>query len=73
MQVKQRVGVADSNVCLGKNVTRLPIPSLDDGITKADTFDAFPHLPLSVGKTADAGTISIFMKDGMKVHKEQTS
>ena len=67
----KRVGVADGNVCLGSNVTRLPVPGLDQQATEADTFDTFPHLLMSVGKTADADTVSIFTKDGVTVHNEQ--
>ena len=65
------MGVADGNVCFGNKVMRLPIPDLQEQATEADTFDVFPHSLMSVGKTADVGTISIFMKDGVTVHKEQ--
>ena len=67
----KRVGVADGSVCLGNNVTRLPVPELEQHATEADTFDAFPHSLMSVGKTSDAGTISIFTKDGVSVHNEE--
>ena len=70
-QSTKRVGVANGDVSLGNNVTRLPIPNLDDKATEADTFDDFPHSLMSVGKTSDAGTISIFTKDGVTVHKEE--
>ena len=66
----KRVGVANGDVCLGNNVTKLPIPQLDHTATEADTFDDFPNSLMSVGKTSDAGTISIFTKDGVTVHKE---
>eukprot|EP00804_Cyclotella_cryptica_P028992 CCRYP_012407-RA/>CCRYP_012407-RA protein AED:0.42 eAED:0.45 QI:0/0/0/1/1/1/3/0/246 len=36
----------------------------------ADSFDDFPTSLMSVGKTADDGTISIFTKDGVTIHKE---
>ena len=70
-QSTKRVGVANGDVSLGNNVTRLPIPHLDDKATEADTFDDFLHSLMSVGKTSDAGTISIFTKDGVTVHKEE--
>ena len=65
------VGVANGDTSRGTNVTRLPVPDLPDQATEADTFKDFPHSLMSVGKTADAGTISIFTKDGVTVHKEQ--
>ena len=68
---KKRVGVANGDVSTGNNVTSLPIPHLDAKDTEADTFDDFPHSLMSVGQTSDAGTISIFGKDGVTVHKEE--
>jgi hypothetical protein len=38
--------------------------------THADTFQDFPSSLLSMGKTANDGTISIFTKDGVTIHKE---
>ena len=69
-----RVGVATGEISLGNNVTQLPIPqleALDSKATEADTFDDFPHSLMSVGCTADAGTISIFTKDDVTVYKEE--
>jgi hypothetical protein len=37
---------------------------------QADTFQDFPSSLMSVGKTAYDGTISIFTKDGVTIHKE---
>jgi hypothetical protein len=37
---------------------------------QADTFQDSPSSLMSVGKTADDGTISIFTKNGVSVHKE---
>jgi hypothetical protein len=37
---------------------------------QADTFQDFPSSLMSIGKTADDGTISIFTKNGVTVHKE---
>ena len=67
----RRVGVANSDISHSNNVTRLPVPQLGKTATEADTFDDFPNSLMSVGKTADAGTISIFTKDGVTVHKEE--
>ena len=67
----KRVGVANGNTSHGHHVTALPIPSLSKAATEADTFDDFPHSLMSVGKTADAGTVSIFTKHGVTVHHEQ--
>jgi hypothetical protein len=38
---------------------------------QADTFQDFPTLLMSVGKTADDGTVSVFTKKGVKVFKEE--
>ena len=67
---RKRVGVANGDVSLGSNVTTLPIPHLNPAVTEADTFDDFPHSLMSVGQTSDAGTISVFTKEGVTVHKE---
>ena len=65
------MGVADSNACRGKHVTKLPIPGLSPKATEADTFDTFPDSLLSVGKVADDGAISIFTSTGVSVHNER--
>ena len=46
------------------------MPILDPKATKADTFDHFPRTLMSIGKTADTGTVSIFTKNGVTVHNE---
>ncbi len=38
---------------------------------KADTFQDFPTSLMSVGKTANNGTVSVFTKDGINVFKEE--
>jgi hypothetical protein len=38
---------------------------------QADTFQDFPTSLMSVGKTADDGTISVFMKESINVFKEE--
>ncbi len=67
----KQVGAANGEVSSGNNVTTLPIPDVDTTLTEADTFDDFPYSLMSVGQTSDAGTVSIFPKDGVTVHKEQ--
>ena len=65
------VVVANGEESHGNKVTALPIPQLDSKDTKADTFYDFPTSLMSVGKTSDAGIISIFTKEGVTVHKEE--
>jgi hypothetical protein len=38
---------------------------------QADTFQDFPTSLMSVGKTANNGTVSVFTKDGVNVFKEE--
>ncbi len=64
------MGVANGKVSLSNKVTRLPIPKIEPTATEADTFDDFLHSLMSVGKTSDAGTISIFTKYSMTVHNK---
>ena len=66
----KRVGVANGDTCKATNVTRLPFPQLSKRAPRADTFTNFPISLMSVGKNADDGTISIFTKTGVTVHKE---
>ncbi|KAL7526574.1 hypothetical protein ACHAWF_001827, partial [Thalassiosira exigua] len=67
----KQVGVANGTVCNGKHVTQLPIPRVPPKATEAHTFEDFPHSLMSVGKTPDAGTISIFTQDGITIHNEK--
>ncbi len=62
--------MANGGVSQAKFVTQLPFKDLSARATQADTFQDFPSSLMSVGKTADDGTISIFTKDGVTVHKE---
>ncbi len=64
------VGVANGTACRGTNVTQLPVPVLKPTATEADTFTKFPNSLMRVGKTLDAGTISIFTKEGVTIHNE---
>ena len=67
----KRVVVVNGKESHGNKVTALPILQLANKDTEADTFDDFPTSLMSVGKTSDAGTISIFTKEGVTVHKEK--
>ena len=67
----KRVSLANGDMCKASNVTRLPFPQLSDRVSIADTFNNFPTSLMSVGKTADDGTISIFTKTGVMFTKRQ--
>jgi hypothetical protein len=62
--------VANGGVSQAKLITQLPFKDLSAKAKQADTFQDFPSSLMSVGKTADDGTISIFTKNGVTVHKE---
>eukprot|EP00804_Cyclotella_cryptica_P016689 CCRYP_001998-RA/>CCRYP_001998-RA protein AED:0.45 eAED:0.45 QI:0/-1/0/1/-1/1/1/0/132 len=64
------VGVASGGTSIGKHATALPFAHLSPTASAADSFKDFPTSLMSVGKTADDGTISIFTKDGVTIHKE---
>eukprot|EP00804_Cyclotella_cryptica_P002833 CCRYP_009359-RA/>CCRYP_009359-RA protein AED:0.32 eAED:0.32 QI:0/-1/0/1/-1/1/1/0/453 len=68
----KRVGVANGSTSMGKHATTLPFPLLSQTAAAADSFDDFPTSLMSVGKTSDNGTISIFTKDGVTIHKNRT-
>ena len=67
----KRVAVANGEVSKAKHVTALPFKQLSAKANQADSFEDFPSSLMSVGRTADDGTVSIFTKDGVTVHKEQ--
>lgn len=67
----KRVEVANGNISYGTNRTKLPFEHLSPTAKEADSFTDFPSSLMSVGKTADNGTVSIFTKDGVTVHKEE--
>ena len=67
----KRVRVANGDTSNAKHITALPFPQLSEKARQADTFDNFPTSLMSVGKTSDDGTISIFTKTGVSVHREQ--
>ena len=67
----KRVAVANGGTSTAKHETALPFAGLSAKANKADTFNDFPTSLMSVGRTADDGTISIFTKEGVTVHKEE--
>ena len=67
----EKINVADGETCKAKFTTQLPFQSLSTSARAADTFTEFPHSLMSVGKTANNNTISIFTKSGVTVHKER--
>jgi hypothetical protein len=52
-------------------MTQLPFRQLSAQAMQADTFQDFPTSLMSVGNTADNGTVSVFTKDGVNVFKEE--
>ena len=67
----RRVDVANTGTSNVKWETTLPLPHHLKEAAKADSFDKFPTLLMSVGKTNDDGNVSIFTRDGVTVHKEE--
>ena len=67
----KKVNVANGKTCKAKFTTQLPFQSLSTSAWAADTLTEFLHSSMSVGKTANNGTISIFTKSGVTVHKGQ--
>ena len=49
----------------------LTFPKTSAKANEADTFKDFTSSLMSVGTTSDDGTISVFTKDGVTVHKEE--
>ena len=70
-QSSKKVRVANGEIVKAKNITKLPFPQLSARARQAHTFKQFPNSLMSVGQTSDDGTISIFTKDGVTVHKEE--
>jgi len=67
----RKVGVANGGTSTAKYVTQLPFQQLFVQAMQADTFQDFPTSLMSVGKTADNGTVSVFTKEGVSVFKEE--
>jgi hypothetical protein len=62
--------VANGGVSQEKFVTQLPFKDLSAKAKQAYTFQDFPSSLMSISKTANNGTISIFTKNSVTVHKE---
>lgn len=67
----KRVSTANGGTSRAKHVTQLPFSQLSPHANQADSFDDFPTSLMSVGKTCDDGTISIFTKNDVTVYNEQ--
>jgi hypothetical protein len=67
----QKVGVTNGGTSKAKYVTQLPFQQLSAQAMQADTFQDFSTSLISVGKTANDGTVSVFTKDGVNVFKEE--
>eukprot|EP00804_Cyclotella_cryptica_P026024 CCRYP_018185-RA/>CCRYP_018185-RA protein AED:0.33 eAED:0.35 QI:0/0/0/1/0/0/2/0/281 len=67
----KQVGVANGSTSHSAHVTRLPFPTLSPRATQADSFNDCPHSLMSIGKTSDDKTASIFTRDGVTVHAEE--
>jgi hypothetical protein len=67
----QKVGVANGGTSKAKYMTQLPFRQLSAQAKQADTFQDFPMYLMSVGKTADDDTVSVFAKEGVNVFKEE--
>jgi len=67
----RKVGVTNGGTSTAKYVTQLPFQQLSAQAMQADTFQDFPTSLMSVGKTADDGTVSVFTKEGVNVFKEE--
>ncbi len=67
----QWVGVTNCSTSNTKYVTQLPFCKLSARLRQADTFQVFPTSLMSMGKTLDKGTVSVFAKEGTNVFKEE--
>ena len=70
-QSTKQVGVDNGGTSSRVHETEFPIPHLSKQAKKADSFTDCPTSLLSVGKTADDGTISVFTKEGVTVYNEK--
>ena len=67
----RKVGVANGGTIKAKYVTQLPFQQLSAQAKQADTFQDFPTSLMSVSKTTNDGTVSVFTKEGVNVFKEE--
>jgi hypothetical protein len=65
------VGVANGGTSQAQHVTQLPFHKLSARVRQADSFQDFQTSLMSMGKTSDDGTISVFTKTGVTVFKEE--
>ena len=63
----KKVGVSNGGVSVGTHVTRLPFTQLYHKASTEETFTDYPNSFVSVGKTANDYTVSVFTKDKVKV------
>ena len=63
----KQVGVANGGASVGTHVTRLPFTQLYHKASTEETFTDYPNSFVSVGKTANDYTVSVFTKDKVKV------
>ena len=67
----KRVGVANGELSVGPHITRLPFHQLSHKSSTTEIFTDFPNSLMSVGKTADDDSISVFTKVDVKVYYEE--
>ncbi len=67
----QKVGVTNGGTSKAKYVTQLPFRQLSAQAMQADKFQDFPTSLMSVGKTANDDTVSVFTKEGVNAFKEE--
>jgi hypothetical protein len=67
----QKVGVANGGTSKAKCVTQLPFQQLSAQAMQAGTFQDFPTSLMSVGKTADNDTVSVFTKEGASMYSRK--
>jgi hypothetical protein len=68
-----QVRVVNGGTSNAKYVTQLPFQKLSARLRQADTFQDFPTSLMSVGKTSDDDTVSVFTKEGINVFKSSAS
>jgi hypothetical protein len=67
----QQVGVTNGSTRNAKYVTQLPFHKLSAQSMQADTFQDFLTSLMSVDKTANDGTVSVFTKEGVNKFKKE--
>ncbi len=67
----RKVGVANGGTSQAQHITQLPFQKLLTRARQTNTFPDFPTSLMSVDKTSNDGTILIFNKTGVTVHREE--